>query len=806
MNFKDAQGFFGGSIGADAALKILATTQQTTFLGTGDDRLGRQVGLNLTGGRRYQYGKGAEQAGQNLAPFLSDPLMGQRFADEVTGEGTINDRDIIGATIFSGPERALAATRSLKRRDLAKVVQEFNAQQVRSNLEIQTTGFESSSAQSQFARTMATGVSIQSREAQGAAQGVETAMRAQIAAVQHNIEELKKYDDGSGRVRNKLREQEGALSQLQAAAQSFAQSLHQQTVQFGTQKIGTQVGITALRYEAAQYGLTPGTLNPLQAEEERGHRAQLADAVRRSRDMQLSAQERLEASGQAEQMRQTIRIGDARQRLIQQFVTPAQAASGFLGRELTQETQAALYDQTIPQTDRGFAQVQATAGRNLNRQQALLGATQAAFNRREVGYDQVEQARNAVVEAQMQMRQVTRQRIGMTLGRELMESEGSAGRFGAFVAQRGAFGATEEEMAGLTRQSLMNLRGTMSVAGREFGALQRARAITPEEANARMNAQEARRLQAQALERDIVRLPAEGEIRRAGISRIQTDANVAFGLSMGLGPQTDLALNQQSVGSILRQRNSLLARANLRQNPVQDEADRAQASVLGSQAAISRLSALGTFRTSARDQVALGTSALAINLAENDIGYGGQVPMALRRQYIGQIGSQIGQIQNQISQAPEGPARDATRAALFPQFAQLMQERQQQQNALQFGDIGHLINMSVGATGDFTMFGPNLREFQQMNPGGSRALGGSGASVGTAMSFGMGFSAPTTAAQLLGGAGANNEVVSAIQELTAALNANTNSPRGTANGNPTGQTYTRPQDAARDRANGMVTR
>jgi hypothetical protein len=104
LRFGDYQGQLGGAVGASDAMNILSSVQNPTFLGTGDDQLGRQVAVNLTAGRRFRYGKkGAARAGQNLAPFLSDPLMGQRFADEVTGEGTINDRDIIGATIFSGP-------------------------------------------------------------------------------------------------------------------------------------------------------------------------------------------------------------------------------------------------------------------------------------------------------------------------------------------------------------------------------------------------------------------------------------------------------------------------------------------------------------------------------------------------------------------------------------------------------------------------------------------------------------------------------------------------------------------------------
>lgn len=207
----------------------------------------------------------------------------------------------------------------------------------------------------------------------------------------------------------------------------------------------------------------------------------------------------------------------------------------------------------------------------------------------------------------------------------------------------------------------------------------------------------------------------------------------------------------------------------------------------------------GTLGADPSDIVSMGHLGTAIQMIESSP-FGEAVPVGLRTNLIGQYGNQLQRIDAQIAGSPANQ-RNAVAANLEPQRDQYLLQMQQQRNALLFGDLGHLLDVSSGApggTGGFGMASRSLRGYQNAEPGGNRTLGGSGMDVHPTgfISAALGSMAGAMGA----GSGSDGELKQAIRELTAAIKG---SVHGSIPGGGGGVNSNTPTNQIRNRANGQ---
>jgi hypothetical protein len=239
------------------------------------------------------------------------------------------------------------------------------------------------------------------------------------------------------------------------------------------------------------------------------------------------------------------------------------------------------------------------------------------------------------------------------------------------------------------------------------------------------------RMELRSLQRERAYLP----VRRAealfssDAQMVQSELGYESLLAPG-GPQA-LALSERRVQ--LHRRRAGIAYSGIRAALLENdevEAYQQLGEFVGSQneARQDRLQTLLSSPMGATETTHLGRLRLGIDIASNDIATGGQVPLSLRRNLMGALGQRLSSLDYYLQQAsPE--ERPAVEAAQMAERSSLLTELQSNANAVQFGEIGRMVNLTAGTTGDWTLFGPSIRDFQRINPKGSMAFGGSGEDV-----------------------------------------------------------------------------
>jgi hypothetical protein len=297
----------------------------------------------------------------------------------------------------------------------------------------------------------------------------------------------------------------------------------------------------------------------------------------------------------------------------------------------------------------------------------------------------------------------------------------------AFIRQRIGFGADEETAAGLLGSGLPAQQRTLQEQQNLLAALQRQGIRNPEILDpVRASIAQSQIAINEAVYNQAI-LPSQRALRQSGYALSETQASTALGLSLGLGPQSDLALNRRLVTGMLSQRSTLLNAAQDRFNAgdeVGAEGLRNQANLLQTQIASTQFQALASFRPSNRDTAAIGQLELGISLAQGNPFTGGQVPRGLRTALIQRYGQQLGQLDAQAAQRPAGAVRDAFLANTMSLRSSLEQGMQTQQVAAMFGDRSHMEDWASNMPGNILIRSFTSLAAYQGFGGTNPALGG----------------------------------------------------------------------------------
>jgi hypothetical protein len=222
--------------------------------------------------------------------------------------------------------------------------------------------------------------------------------------------------------------------------------------------------------------------------------------------------------------------------------------------------------------------------------------------------------------------------------------------------------------------------------------------------------------------------------------RAEAEAQRTLGtFEAGAGYIASLGLDTPSAMGLARERRGILWQNVSR---IQEEARfargrgeteraailEAQATELGFNSESQYLSTLASLGPSPQVSLQLERARLGMGLAAGDLATGGQVPLSLRRRYMGALAQRQSELDYVLSNAdPE--KRQAIEVAQMGERSSIAMELQQQTIASQLGDMGRVISLTAGTTGDWTLFGPSIRDFQRLNPGGSMTFGGSGSAL-----------------------------------------------------------------------------
>lgn len=370
-----------------------------------------------------------------------------------------------------------------------------------------------------------------------------------------------------------------------------------------------------------------------------------------------------------------------------------------------------------------------------------------------------------------------RERTTEQFGVPAQEAQRFTARQVALLAQTQSFGAGPDTLEGMYDTTIASsertVRRNQELLNRRQADFSRRAATIDDVDQARDQLQQSQ-MQTRQLRRSAAYERPAFDLTLAGYDVAEVAGAQRLTALRGEGPGADLIAALKTAGqqtSQMSRYDEMIAAAR-GQGDDRSVAEYGNArALLGQQREAGVLGAFGSYTPSARDQVRLGGLGLAISLQEQDQSFGGQVSPSTRRQYMSALLSQASGIETQIARSPNP---DATRAALFPQYAGYLEAAEQQRQKLQYGEVGNLLSRTIGATGDMTYWGPSLREYQQINPGGLLPLGGSGADVGQSpFAFqAQAMGAPLhTVADLLGGTskGENTEVVQLLQRIATSL-------------------------------------
>ena len=384
-------------------------------------------------------------------------------------------------------------------------------------------------------------------------------------------------------------------------------------------------------------------------------------------------------------------------------------------------------------------------------------------------------------------------------------SSGFAGRSMAAAMQGAAFGLGEEALGGLYGTGASITSRNVSRQRALLGAMQRSGVFLPEQIDSQRTVLAAAELGRNAIGRASAYNASDFALRGIGQSGLMLGAESAYSALLGAGPAADLAISGRVARNIGERSLATLERAQLALSRGEGgyAADLfAEGQALGFQSRSARLAGYMSYRPSAADSAQLGRLQTAVALAQNDTVLGGQVPVGVRQQLLSAYAGQLGGIDAQIAGTP-AHLRDAASAALGPQRNALLLGMQQERQALMYGDIGHLLNVSMGAPNGFNAFGgSSLRSLQAYDRGVSRGLGGNGSSVGMSDLVRLALQTPGNA---LGGTGQADpailQLLTQIRDAVAAAGRSSGSgasvPAGTA-------TRNNPLDQVRNRADGVL--